>query len=439
MLNQTFRIECLFALGSLILLAGCENKKLTAPPPKAGVAAASPTVPKVVETSSQEQVVQDSTNPPKAAEPADSGSLADELAKKTYAANEDWPSFRGDGKSTGVARTQLGDELEVLWQFKVKNGAFEGTPAIVGGKQKTVYIGDLDGHLFALDLDSGEERWKTKIGDIGFVTGPSFKDGRIFIGDLNGMFYAFDDQGKELWKYETMAEINSSANFHGDNVIFGSQDTKLYAVDAESGKLAWEMETADQVRCSVTIVEDKAFVAGCDGGLHIVNLKTGKEESSVDIQSPTGVTPAVMGDTVFVGTEQAGFYAIDWKLSTLDWSFATDAGISMRSSPAVTKGHVVFGAQDRTVYSLDPETGNENWAESLMAKVDSSPVIVGDRVFVGSSDGRVYLLELETGEIVWEKQLNGGVLGSPGIAFGRVVVATDRGVVYCLGGKTESE
>jgi len=373
--------------------------------------------------------------------PAQPAAVADDktkpgLVKTEFAANEDWPYFRGDARSTGVARTELPAKLDVLWEHKVKQGAFEGTPAITGGKDKTVYIGDLDGSLFALNLDTGKVLWEYKV-EIGFVTAPAVKDDHIYIGDIDGIFYCLDLNGELVWKHQTNAEINSSANFYGPNVLFGSQDTKLYALDKKTGKVAWEHETADQVRCSATVVDNRAFVAGCDGGLHIIDLDAGKEISSVDIQSPTGVTPAVMGNMLFVGTEQAGFFAIDWKTADVKWTFEAEGGATIRSCPAVTKGHVVFGAQDRIIYSLDPETGAENWATTLKSSVDSSPVIVGERVFIAATDGRLYSIELASGEILWEKQLNGGVIGSPAVAFGRLVVATDRGVVYCLGSKEQ--
>lgn len=355
----------------------------------------------------------------------------------TMSADENWPLFRGDSKSTGVARSPLPDELEVVWEFTVAKGAFEGTPAIVQcGDKKVVYIGDLDGKVFAIDLDTGKQLWEFKV-EIGFTTGPAIQDDHIFIGDMDGLFYCIDKEGKLVWKHQANTEIDSSANFYGSDVLFGSQDTNLYSLDAKSGKLSWAHETADQVRCGVTIVDNRAFVAGCDGGLHTIDLDNGTELSSVDIQSPTGCTPAVMGDAVFVGTEAAGFFAIDWKLSKVKWRIDVEGNVPIRSCPAVTAGHVVFGSQDRTVRSIDPESGKQNWRTTLKNKIDSSPVIVGQRVFVGSTDGRFYALDLANGEIQWEKQLNGGILGSPAVAFRRLVIATDRGVVYCLGNKKE--
>ncbi len=347
----------------------------------------------------------------------------------------DWPLFRGNGKSQGVATSKLPEELDVIWQHKVKNGAFEGTPVVVGGESKWAFVGDADGTMFAFDLASGKIRWEFK-SEIGYVSAPAFQEGRLYVGDMDGKFYCLDAKsGDKKWEFAADDSIDSSANFHRDLVLFGSRDACLYALNAESGEQKWKLETADQVRCSITVVDGRAFVAGCDGALHIIDLDSGEEVDSVMIESPTGVTPAANGDHIFVGTEQSGFFAINWKTAKTKWTFYGSSGsVSTRCSPAVTDDHVVFGARDRKMYSLNPVSGKENWSTELKANVDSSPVIVGDRLFVGSTDGRFYELELATGKIVWQKQLDGGFVGSPAVGFGRLVIATDRGVVYCLGG-----
>jgi outer membrane protein assembly factor BamB len=351
-----------------------------------------------------------------------------------------WNVFRGNAQSTGVAQTELPDDLEILWEYKVPKGAFEGTPLIVEepktekGVARTVYVADLDGSLIAIDLDSGEEKWKTKL-CISIAASPAYQDGLAFVGDIDGFFHCLDNQGNVKWKFETDGEISSSPNFYKGNVLFGSQDSHLYLLDKE-GKELMKHQSQDQIRCSATIAGDRAFVAGCDGFFHIVNLKDGTEIGNVDIQSPTQSTPAVLGDHCFFGTEQAEFCGVDWKKIKAEWSFSDDAGqTSVRGCAAVTPKHVVFGARNRQVYSLDPITGKKNWSTTLKSKIDSSPIIVGDKVYAGSMDGRFYALSLESGKVLWEKQFNGGFLSSPAAAFGRLVIATDRGVVYCLGKK----
>jgi len=74
--------------------------------------------------------------------------------------------------------------------------------------------------------------------------------GRVFIGDTDGRFYCVDAAtGKELWNFDTGGEIDSSPNFHGNNVIFGSRDYNVYCLDVAAGKPAWKFESDYEVRC----------------------------------------------------------------------------------------------------------------------------------------------------------------------------------------------
>jgi outer membrane protein assembly factor BamB len=369
---------------------------------------------------------------------AQESAAAPAVAQPSQTTDEGWLVFRGDAGSTGVAKSDLPADLEVLWEYKVPNGAFDGTAVIARSKkdrQEMVFIGDMDGVMHAIDLKTGKKKWDLNA-TIGFSSSAAYRDGLIYIGDLDGFLYCIDETGKLKWKFETEGEISSSANFFDGQVLIGSQDSRIYLVDAATGKKIWQHQTPDQIQCSLTLAGDRAFVAGCDGFLHVIDLKNGKEVGAVDIHSPTQSTPAVLGEKVFFGTEQAEFLAVNWKNVKGEWAFADDKGqASVRGCAAVTKGHVIFGARNRQVYSLDPDTGKINWKRTLKARVDSSPVIVGDRVFVGSTDGRLYGLSLKNGETLWEKQFNGGFLSSPAVAFDRLVIATDRGVVYCLGKK----
>lgn len=356
-----------------------------------------------------------------------------ESASKT---DQDWPLFRGNKASTGVATSKLPKDLDVLWEYKVRDGGFEGTPIVVRNQtngRPTVYVGDMDGVLISLDLETGKENWKHDTG-LGFTASPAYHDGHIFIGDIDGFFWCFTETGEVKWKFEVGIEISGAANFFEEGVLFGAQDAKLYLLNRKDGSKIWEFETPDQIQCSTTVAKGMGFVAGCDAYLHLIDLKKGTEVGKVEIHSPTQSTPAVAEGKIVFGTEQADFFAIDLDEVKLSWSFAGDNGAAaVRGSAAINNGHVVFGARNRRVYSVDAKTGKQQWSTVLKANVDASPVIVGDRVFVGSTDGRMYALSLEDGAKQWTKEFQGGFLSSPAVAFDRLVVATDRGVVYCLG------
>jgi len=357
----------------------------------------------------------------------------------------DWPLFRGDAEGSGIARTKLpaNDELEVLWKYKVKgrDGAFKSSPIVVRNQSSgrpTVYVADLDGKIYSIDLQTGQWNWKFQAG-ISIEASPAYKDGRIYIGDSDGNFFCLKEDGFLVWSKELEAPITGAANFHGDNVVFGTDDASLYCLNGKDGEEVWKFSAADQIQCSITVSEDSAFVAGCDGQFRMIDLKDGTERGSVPMGSPTGCTPAVSKGFAVVGTEQAEFVCVDLKEVKLKWGFADEDGAAaIRGSAAIKGQQVFFGARNRQVYSVNLKTGKQEWTVTLKGRVDGSPVIVGDRMFVGAGDGRLYVLSLD-GQVQWTKQLNGPVNNSPAAAFEKLVIATDRGVVYCLGKKKDAQ
>src|SRR5580765_8182705 len=121
----------------------------------------------------------------------------------------DWPVFRGDPAMTGVGDAKLPDQLVIKWKFKTNN-AIEGAPAVVGG---VVYVASTDKHLYAVDLATGREKRKEKLG-APIKASPAVKDGRVYVGDVDGKLFCRDvATGKEVWTFECPGEINSGCNF----------------------------------------------------------------------------------------------------------------------------------------------------------------------------------------------------------------------------------
>lgn len=342
-----------------------------------------------------------------------------------------WPVFRGDVLGSGVAHTDLSPPLKLAWEYQVPDGAFEATPVIADG---VVYVGDLDGGLYALDLHTGQERWK-KTCEAGFTAAAAVQGRQLVIGDIDGRVLSFDvATGDAQWSFATEVEISAGANFYRDQVLIGSQDGALYCLSAATGQLAWKYSIENQIRCGATVVEDRVFVAGCDGQLHIIDVTSGQLVGKVDIQAPTGVTPAAAGSHVFFGTEGGTFFCVDWKRAETVWTFEDgQRRLPIRSSPAVADGRVVFGGRSKKCYALNAADGQLQWEFTARQRIDASPVIVQDCVFVAAADGRLYALELKTGKELWQFEAGGGFVGSPAVADRHLVIAGQDGVVYCLG------
>lgn len=342
----------------------------------------------------------------------------------------DWPSFRGDAAQIGVRKEAAEGKLEELWKFRTKQ-SIDGAPAIVGG---VVYVGSYDEHLYAIDLKTGMEKWKTKLGPI--KSSPSVNGKRVYAGDVDGNLHCLDiETGKAIWKFEAQGEITGGANFSGDKIIFGAHDETLYCLDKD-GKKLWDFKANGPVNGVPAVSGDKTFVAGCDNNLHVVEISTGKELGIVDLGGPCGATAALVGDHLYVGTMNNEVLAVDVKTLKVDWRFAAAKRQQpFYSSAAVTDKLVVVGSRDKKLYALDRKDGTEKWNFLTESRVDSSPVVVGDKVFIGSMDRAFHMLELAKGTEVLKFDVDGAISGSPAYSDGRIVVGTEKGTVYCFGVK----
>src|SRR5262245_21290103 len=299
-----------------------------------------------------------------------------------------WPVYRGDALMTGVGQAKLPDQLAERWTFKCGDGV-EGAPAIVNG---VVYVASFDKHLYALDLATGKQKWKTKLG--AFKAGPGVKGDRVYVGDLDGRFYCVNAaDGKPIWTFETEGEIHAGPNFHGDNILIGSHDSTLYCISPD-GKKVWDVKTEGPVNGSPVVVGDTTFVAGCDSVLHVLDAKTGKELGTVDLGGQAAATAAVSGDFAYVGTMTNQVVGIDRKNRKKLWAFEVKARSQpFYSSAVVTESLVVAGSRDKVVYAIDRKTGAKVWDFTTEGSVDGSPVVVGNLVYVGclNSDGNFYV------------------------------------------------
>ncbi|MDB4678955.1 PQQ-binding-like beta-propeller repeat protein, partial [Rhodopirellula sp.] len=275
----------------------------------------------------------------------------------------------------------------------------------------------------------------------GFLASPSLRDNTVFIGDVEGSVYALNAvSGEEKWKSKTEGEINGSVNFFEDSVLVASQDGKLYCFGVDQGDLRWTYETQDSVRCSPSIATGRTFLGGCDGQLHQVNLKTGEAIGApLPLGGPTGSTPAVLQNQVVLPIMDGLVLAFDWKKGRELWRYEDlDLLQEYRSSAAISKDFVVVSSQNRQVDALSVDTGKLKWRYTLKRRSDASPVIAGEDVWIAASDGRLIRLSLKDGKEKWTYEVRGSFLAAPAIVGDELFIGDDDGILRCFA-KPEDE
>ncbi len=356
----------------------------------------------------------------------------------------DWPVGRGNSASIATADSTIPAKPDVLWEYKTESdkSGFEGTPIIYEGK---VFVGDFEGTIHAIDLQTGKAVWTVKKKD-GFVTSAAANQGFIVIGDYSGMVYCLEAKtGKEVWAHEIEQQVANGGNFYGDNVLLTSEGGTMFAMDLKTGEPKWKFATGDQLRSSPTIWKTFSLLGGCDGKLHKIDLIKGESTGDgVPLQAPTLSTPSVIGKIAIVPTQPGVVFAIDVETEKILWTFAEDSQSNdIRSSPATLgkfengqlSGITVIATRNRRVLGVDLRNGKVLWEAVLKKRTEGSPVICGGRAWIGAMDGMLYSIDLETGKETWSYQMSGQILASPAIADDRLIIATEKGSVFCFGQK----
>jgi eukaryotic-like serine/threonine-protein kinase len=342
-------------------------------------------------------------------------------------------TFHGNIARTGVYDSagpkQFGG---VKWAFKA-GGPIVTSPVIADG---VVYIGAMDGHLYAIDQETGKEKWNFK-SQMPIASSPAVTGGLLYFVSSAGSLAALDiATGKPKWvlptEYERKFEAN---NLHGlppaaqtipdawdiytsspavanGKVYFGSGDGGVYAVDAQTGLLQWKFSTKDVVHASPAVVNGTVYIGSWDSYLYAIDAETGQqkwalktgEDNTIHNQVGFQSSPAVVDGTVYVGCRDAHVYAIDAATGQKKWEYPTSKSWVI-GTPAVRDGVVYVGTSDSSRFmALDAKTGRLRWNANAGAYMFSSAALAGDLAYVGDHNGKLYAFDIKTGKLAWEFQ-----------------------------------
>ncbi|MEC7689593.1 MAG: outer membrane protein assembly factor BamB [Pseudomonadota bacterium] len=113
------------------------------------------------------------------------------------------------------------------------------------------------------------------------------------------------------------------------------------------------------------------------------------------------------------------------------WKSGTSAKIGGLS---VDGSRVFVGTEDGVLMSLNAETGEVNWTQTVNGEILASPVTGDNLVIVNTGSGILYALDVETGEQVWEQvgdvpplTLRG--ISTPAVSNGGVILGTPTGKI----------
>lgn len=168
-----------------------------------------------------------------------------------------------------------------------------------------VFLGANNGRFFCFDYTSGEQRWTLDTIDGAEIKSTAAAaDGTVWTTTWDQRLYALDaETGEERYHVESEARSMSSPSVDEGIVYFGSHDHRLYAVDdAANGEVNWTFEAGSAIVSSPTLVPDSGLVAigANDDSIHLIQMSDGAEIWSDRLDGVVSSVPVVVGGSLFV-------------------------------------------------------------------------------------------------------------------------------------------
>ncbi len=230
--------------------------------------------------------------------------------------------YFGDGNYLNAFKSKTDDKI---WDFPAKD-FINTTPAISAG---IVFFGTKGGYLYAVDINTHEEKWSFKYGDS--ISSPVVSGDLVFFGvsnkDTYSRLYAVNiNNGEEKWSFLTGGKINSTPVISDDIVCFGEGFKYFYGLERETGSKKWEFQTGGSIFSSPAVSEGVVYFGCDDRKLYALNINTGKEIwPSFKTTSIVRSTPVISeSGTVCFGDYENFFYGIDSKTGQEKWHFPND-------------------------------------------------------------------------------------------------------------------
>ena len=414
--------------------------------------------------------------------------LASVLAFGLSAAHADWTQFRGpnaQGISDEKVPTEWSASEGLAWTLELP-GEGSSCPIIFGDAIfVTAWSGEGDSilrHLIRVDLATGEKVWektvpvdhtedpaKGYITEHGYASNTPVTDGEaVYCYFGKAGVYAFDFDGKQLWKAGTGSLSSpkawgsaSSPILYQDLIIVpvGEEQNAIVALKKSDGSVAWtaDGEALIQTYGSPILVEvndertDLVFAATAEWwGL---NPETGKLRWFAEYNLPGNMsnTTHLSGDTLTVsgGFPRTARVAIKTG-GTGDLSdkilYDTQKPATYMTAPIEHDGVLYWISDGGIAFAAKPGEAEELWQERVPDLTGAggrgkpfyaSPIVAGGKIYAVSRANGTFVIDPSTEglKVLAHNKIEGDETlfnATPAVADGKLLLRSQK-ALYCVG------
>jgi hypothetical protein len=215
---------------------------------------------------------------------------------RNKAANPGWPEDLSPGGQAG-ADYPMPDHVPFTFAGRAQ-------PVVADGK---VFIGDMDGRIYALALNDGGTLW-TALNPGGTGAALAIAGEVVVATAIPGALTGFDvGSGEPRWRIDMPKAITGAPLVLGDRVFSGCHDGRIYAVSASTGQSLWVSENLRAPVVGDLCGDDAAVYVGAENmSFYKLDAATGQVlcQTRLNGQSFRLLFPVLHGRLLYVQTVQ---------------------------------------------------------------------------------------------------------------------------------------
>ena len=264
--------------------------------------------------------------------------------------------------------------------------------AAAGFDDATAYVPLKDGHLVAVNLDTGVAKWMV---DITTAFTPATGDGLVFVATENVIRALDAATGKQKWT--TPLPGGAAAPLYWDTswLIASTPAGDLAAFRASDGALVWRQQLGAPLAAAPAPALDRLYLALADGRLLSILLASGETKWTEKIPGKIAGLLALDDQLVF-GTTENFVYSLNLTNGRERWRWRV--GGDVVGVPIADTKRIYFAARDNLLRAVDRKSGNLRWKAPLPSRPASGPFHVADVVVVPSVSTALATFDAATGK-----------------------------------------
>lgn len=349
-----------------------------------------------------------------------------------------WFSSAGNMRRSGYSYYEVGTSARVKWKQRLNTAGFVDTTVLIG-PDGTLYVGGMDGRVYAVRSADGSILWTVDTGGVIQTPGTIGPDGTLYFGNRAGKATAITQDGKVKWTRYLGGGIECAPAMDQLGRTYWAAGSRYWCLDP-AGNVVWSLASpgGNSVFGDPSVGPDgTVYFSGFDGVAAVT--RDGKlkwfwsyGQDKYNKQSPLALDPA--SGTVYVGNWIGDVIALRTSDGYMKWKYRVRDSKPV-ISPSLSADGQVFAVDyiNQGIIVFSPGGSVLSRIPLGTYGVGEITVTPGKNVLFTAANGKLLCVSATKKTVLWEVPLGVASENQPSIdSNGTVYVATEDGYLWAI-------